>query len=108
MKYHKIILGLLALLIVTMLCLCLCLSTINCVGRSKSTKQSLSSDVVTFSKYDFIVIENTRLRGDEEFKAFVEKQVKDTSYIDIRYDMVVRLHKTYLIRAWVFYKKEKN
>ena len=107
MKYHKIILGLLALLIVTMLCLCLCLSTINCTDKKISTQQSMSHIAAAY-KYDFIIIENTRLRGDEEFKAFVEKQVKDTSYIDIRYDTVVRLHKTYLIRAWVFYKKEKN
>ena len=104
MKYHKVILGLLALLLVTILCL----SIINCVNRSKSIKRSLSSDVITFSKYDVIIIENIRLRSDEEFKVLVERQVRNTGYINICYDTVVRLHKTYLIRAWVFYKKEKE
>jgi len=59
-------------------------------------------------KHDWIVIENTHLRSDEEFKAYVEEQVKNTGYIEIKYDPVVRLHRTYLIRAWVFYKKVKK
>jgi len=98
MKYRRIILILLFLV--------LGFFTISCAG--KSIRQSLPPNVVTFSKYDFIVIENTRLRSNEEFKAFVEKQVENTGYIDISYDTVVRLHKTYLIRAWVFYKKVKK
>jgi len=101
MKYYRIVLGLLALLLVVILCL----FTVNCASRKNSIQQSPLSIAVAASKYDWIVIENTRLRSDEEFKAFVEDQVKDTGYIEIKYDEVTRLHKTYLIRAWVFYKK---
>jgi len=104
MKYYKIILGLLALLLITILCLFIT----NCVSRKNSTQQSIPLVVVAAYKYDWIVIENTHLKSDEEFKAYVEKQVKDTGYIDISYDTVVRLHETYLIRAWVFYKKVKK
>ena len=63
--------------------------------------------VVTF-KHDWIVFENNRLMDNDKFKAYVEKQVKDTGYVDISYDTAVRLHRTYLIRAWVFYKKVKK
>ena len=74
----------------------------------QSVQRAMSDVKVAAFKYDWIIIENTRLRSDEEFKAFVEEQVKDTGYIDISYDTVTRLHETYLIRAWVFYKKVKK
>jgi len=104
MKYYRIVLGLLALLLAVILCL----FTINCASRKNSTQQSTSPIAVAAFKHDWIVIENTRLISDEEFRAFVEKQVKDTGYIEIKYDEAVRLHRTYLARAWVFYEKVKK
>ena len=103
-KYYEVVLGLLTLLLVTILCFFI----INCISREELLQRSISHKAVDSYKYNFIVIENTQLRDDEEFKAFVEKQVRDTGYVDISYDTVVRLHKTYLIRAWVFYKKVKK
>jgi len=99
MKYCKIALGLLVVI--------LCFLTINCMSKKELIQKSMLPVAVAAFKYDWIVIENTRFRSDEEFKAFVEEQVKDTGYVDISYDTVVRLHETYLIRAWVFYKKVK-
>ena len=101
MKYYRIVSGLLALLLVVILCL----FTINCASRKNSIQQSPLPIAVAAFKHDWIVIENTQLRSDEKFKAFVEDQVKDTGYIEIIYDTAVRLHKIYLVRAWVFYKK---
>ena len=96
MKHRKIILGFLILW---------CFTVISCVSRAELMKQSVESPPAVY-KYDWIVFENNRLLADEEFKAYVEEQVKGTNYIDIKYDPVERLHKTYIIRAWVFYKKE--
>jgi len=77
------------------------------MSKKELIQKSMLPVAVAAFKYDWIVIENTRLRSDEEFKVFVKEQVKDTGYVDISYDTVVRLHETYLIRAWVFYKKVK-
>jgi len=66
------------------------------------------STAVAAYKHDWIVFENNRLMDNDKFKAYVEEQVKNTGYIEIKYDEVVRLHKTCLIRAWVFYKKVKK
>jgi len=108
MKYRKIILILLGLLLFVWLWFL----TISCISREElalqSVQRAMTDAKAAAFKHDWIVIENTRLRSDEEFKAFVEDQVKDTGYIDISYDTVVRLHRTYLIRAWVFYKKVKK
>jgi len=78
------------------------------MSRKKLIQQSTLPIAVAAYKYDWIVFENNRLMDDDKFKAYVEKQVKDTGYIEIKYDEVVRLYKTYLIRAWVFYKKVKK
>lgn len=104
MKYRKIILILLG----SLLFIVLWFFTVGCISRTKPISQSTPDTTTATYKYDWIIIENSRLRNDEEFKAYVEKQVKDTGYIEIKYDKVVRLHKTYLIRAWVFYKKVKK
>ena len=101
MKYRKIILILLG----SLLFMWLWFLTINCASREDLIQKSTLPTAVAAYKYDWIVIENTHLKSDEEFKAFVEKQVEGTNYIKITYDLVTRLHKTYLIRAWVFYKK---
>jgi len=105
MKYRKIILILLG----SLLFIVLWYLTIDCASKSTARKERLrtfaSGETVAVFTYDFIIIENTRYRNNEEFKVFVEEQVKGTGYLKICYDPVVRLHKTYLIRAWVFYKK---
>ena len=104
MKYRKIILIVLG----SLLFIWLWFLTISCVSREELIQRSMLPTAVAAYKYDWIVFENNRLRSDEEFKAYVEKQVKDTGYIEIKYDTVERLHITYLIRAWVFYKKVKK
>ena len=103
MKHRKIILVLLGLLLFVWLWFL----TINCASRKGLAQRSTLPTAAAY-KYDWIVFENNRLRSDEEFKAYVEKQVKDTGYIEISYDTVERLHRTFLIRAWVFYKKVKK
>ena len=82
--------------------------TISCADRGEHIRTFASRESVTVSKYDFIIIENTRYRNDEKFRAYVEDRVKNTGYIRIEYDLVVRLHRTFLIRAWVFYTKKKK
>jgi len=104
MKYRKVILILLG----SLLFVWLWFLTINCVSREELAKRSMPRVAAGAYKYDWIVFENNHLRSDEEFKAYVEKQVKNTGYIEIKYDEAVRLYKTYLIRAWVFYKKVKK
>jgi len=103
-KYRKIILALLG----SLLLIWLWFLTINCVSRKKLTQQPTLRIVVVAYKYDWIVFENNRLMDSDKFKAYVEKKVKNTGYIKINYDEVERLHKIYLIRAWVFYKKVKK
>jgi len=108
MKYRKIISILLGLL----LFIILWYLTTDCASKSTARKEQLrvfaSGEVVAVFTYDFIIIENTRYRTDDEFKAYVEKRVEGTDYIKICYDPVVRLHRAYFIRAWIFYKKEKK
>lgn len=105
MKYRKIILILLG----SLLFIWLWFLTTNCASRKKPIQQSMLHIAVAAYKYDWIIFENNHLRSDEEFKAYVEEKVKGTGYIKISYDTAVRLHRTYLIRAWVFYKKaDKN
>ena len=104
MKHRKII----PILLGSLLFVWLWFLTISCVSRKELAQRSMLPTAVAAYEHDWIVFENNRLMGDDKFKAYVEKQVKDTGYIDISYDTVVRLHKTYLIRAWVFYKKVKK
>jgi len=104
MKYRKIILILLG----SLLFIWLWFLTINCVSRKELIQRSMLSTAVAAYKHDWIVFENNRLMDNDKFKAYVEEQVKNTGYIEIKYDEVVRLHKTCLIRAWVFYKKVKK
>ena len=104
MKYRKIILILLG----SLLFIVLWFFTIGCISKREHVRTFADKEVITISKYDFIVIENTRYRNNEEFKAYVEERVKGTNYLKICYDEVVRLHITYLIRAWVFYEKKST
>ena len=104
MKYHKIILILLG----SLLFIWLWFLTISCVSREELIRRSMLHTAVAAYKYDWIVFENNRLMDNDKFKAYVEKQVKDTGYIEISYDTAERLHRTYLIRAWVFYKKKST
>lgn len=61
-------------------------------------------------KYNIIVIENSRLLPDEEFKEQVEVFVRKIkcSHVKVHYDEAVRLHRTYLIRAWVLVPKTED
>jgi len=104
MKYRKII----PILLGSLLFMWLWFLIINCASRKELAQRSALPTAAAAYEHDWIVFENNRLRNDEEFKAYVEKQVKDTNYIEIKYDEVVRLQRTYLIRAWVFYKKVKK
>ena len=104
MKYRKIVLILLGLLWL----MWVWFLTINCVSREELAQRSMLPIAVAAFKHDWIVFENSRLMDNDKFKAYVEKKVKGTGYIEIKYDEIVRLHKTYLARAWVFYKKVKK
>ena len=104
MRYRKRILTLLGILLFTWLWFL----TTGCVSRKELIQRSQLHTAVAAYKYDWIVFENNRFMDNDKFKAYVEKKVKDTGYIEINYDTAVRLHRTYLARAWVFYKKVKK
>ena len=79
------------------------------------TTNLLEKEIVKPAKSKFIVrlIENPHCLSDEEFKAHVIKTVYSEKWIekygipiDIKYDEAQRIHKTYLIRAWIYYKRE--
>lgn len=81
---------------------------------TQTTSSPIPEEVIKPAKSKFIVrvIENSNYRSNEEFKAYVietvysEKWIKKYGVpIDINYDEAQRLHITYLIRAWIYYKR---
>lgn len=83
------------------------LSISSCILVTKDTMPHTSS-----KEHKIVCIENVRCLPDAEFKDLVVERVYSAKWLKrygtplwVKYETVERIHRTYINRAWIFYKK---